>query len=665
VTLRMRLSLAFFLVVMIPLLVAVGIVARGVPSGLTNAADHRLLAARASVSALLQQTCANATLAAEVVGREAAVGATRTHGLSAAQARRAAQDAVTRNAAAYAVVADEHGKVVASAGHLPPATRPPPHNLGSCSAHRPATAPIVAIADSVAIRADGGAGLGVAAVGTPIDARWVANLAAATGTEVTLVADGHVRVSTEPSDVAQQLLSAADSARTNPASVAGRLAIAEPGPSPQSALVLTVSRPGTSSLVIVLVAVLLISILLATIIGWWLARLTTQPLDELSQAAARVASGDLRTRIDVRSNDEVGRLAMAFNAMTDALRSYVGELESSRDELRRNLARLGNTLSSTHDLGRILAVVLDTAIGSIRAGAGAAYIQPPGRDDLVLRAGTGLEDRAGASRIPVGDGVTGAVAASGEARRGTVGQDGLQLSPLEPVAAHLISVPMQGSNGVLGVLNLYDRIDGRPFDADDLEIIRTFAGQAAVAVDNVILHQEAQRMSVTDALTGLGNYRFFQANLAREVDRAARFGRGLAVLMADLDLFKLVNDIHGHQVGDAVLIEIAARLRAEVREVDVVARYGGEEFVVVLPETDEEGAGHTADRICTAVRQRPFEVAGLRLSVTASVGVAVFPKDGDNPVTLVRAADDALYSAKEAGRDQWRMATSQSSDVSR
>jgi diguanylate cyclase (GGDEF)-like protein len=430
-------------------------------------------------------------------------------------------------------------------------------------------------------------------------------------------------------------------------------------------MVVSVGRPSVGGLEALLVAVLAAALLLSALIGWLLARLITRPLAELSEAAARVAAGDLDTRIGTTSRDEVGQLAGAFNEMTDELRTYVGELERNRDELRRNLARLGDTLSSTHDLGRILTVILDTAIGSVRAAAGAAYVTQTGRDDLLLRAGRGLERRGAQSRLQLGEGVTGTVAATGEAVRGRAGDEGLTLSALEPSAAELISVPMRTSGGVLGVLNLYDRTDGRPFDAGDLETIRTFAGQAAVALDNVLLHQEAQRLSVTDALTGLGNYRFFQSTLTREIERAVRFHRPLALLMLDLDLFKEVNDVHGHQVGNAVLVEVAERVRGEVREVDTVARYGGEEFVVVLPETDREGAGHTSERICSAIRRAPFAVAGLDLAVTVSIGAAVFPADGESAITLVRSADEALYAAKAGGRDQWRMATQPAADESR
>ena len=299
-------------------------------------------------------------------------------------------------------------------------------------------------------------------------------------------------------------------------------------------------------------------------------------------------------------------------------------------------------------------------MGTTRSGAGAIYVRQETRDDLVLRAGRNLESRgvAGGARLCVGGGVTGTVAATGEAMRGLVSELPVRLAPDEPQAQQLISVPLRTSSGVLGVLNLYDREDGAPFGDTDLETIQSFAGQAAVAIDNVLLHQEAQRLSITDGLTGLGNYRFFQQTLAREVDRAVRFRRPLALLMLDLDRFKQVNDEHGHQVGDTVLVQIADRLREQVREVDFVARYGGEEFVILLPETATDGAQQLAGRVCEHIRARPMHTSAGDLSISVSVGVAVYPEHGDAPASLVRAADLALYAAKSAGRNAWRVADS-------
>ncbi|MER7007418.1 sensor domain-containing diguanylate cyclase, partial [Dactylosporangium sp. NPDC000555] len=227
---------------------------------------------------------------------------------------------------------------------------------------------------------------------------------------------------------------------------------------------------------------------------------------------------------------------------------------------------------------------------------------------------------------------------------------GLEAQPERPPAAR-------------GVLALYDRHGFDEFDDADLFTLRTFAGQAAVAVDNVRVHEEAQRLSLTDPLTGLSNYRYLRESLRREVERASRFGRALAVLVLDLDHFKDVNDTHGHAAGDAVLAEFARRLRAEIREVDFAFRQGGEEFVVLLPETDAGGAAVLAERLGAAVRRTPVlavsSTAGQpprRIPVTVSIGIAVFPHHGTTGPAVLEAADDALYAAKAGGRDTYRLA---------
>jgi diguanylate cyclase (GGDEF)-like protein len=160
---------------------------------------------------------------------------------------------------------------------------------------------------------------------------------------------------------------------------------------------------------------------------------------------------------------------------------------------------------------------------------------------------------------------------------------------------------------------------------------------------------ESERLSLTDALTGVPNRRHLEAVLADEARRAARYRRAFSVLMVDVDHFKRINDSHGHETGDRVLIEVAARIRGAVRaDLDTVARYGGEEFTVVLPETALEGALVVAEKIRVAVANTAIE----RLAVTISVGVASCPDDGADPPGLLHAADRALYEAKRAGRDR-------------
>ena len=401
------------------------------------------------------------------------------------------------------------------------------------------------------------------------------------------------------------------------------------------------------------------AIVVAVVIALLFARATTQPLAQLGDAASRIAEGDLSTVIEVRSRDEIGRLGAAFNSMTEDLRRYVGQLEASRDELQAGLARLGDTLSSTHDLDRILHVVLESAMASTRASGGMVLLLTPSRDELVLAASEGLDVPIDL-RLKVGDGVSGRAALSGDALRGRVGDGPGELRPAagEPGDMSLIAVPLKSSGTVIGVLDLYGSALPGGFDDNDLATIRTFASQATVAVDNVLLHEEARRLSITDGLTGLWNYRYFTMTVGKEIERAARFSRPLALLMLDLDHFKAVNDTFGHQRGDSVLVELAGRIRAEVRDVDTVARYGGEEIVVILPETDEAGAAQLAERICAAVSRKPFGEPGVPpVHLTISAGAAVFPTHGLAASVLLARADEALYESKHAGRNTWRLST--------
>jgi diguanylate cyclase (GGDEF)-like protein len=161
------------------------------------------------------------------------------------------------------------------------------------------------------------------------------------------------------------------------------------------------------------------------------------------------------------------------------------------------------------------------------------------------------------------------------------------------------------------------------------------------------LRQEA----ITDALTGVLTRRQLDRRVAEAVRLARRHARPLTCLMVDLDGFKAVNDQHGHQVGDEVLREVGRRLRLVARRSDVIGRYGGEEFVVLLPETDVEGAVTTAERVREAIRTPAIQARGLELSLDASVGVASFAEGGAaDRLGLYAAADAALYAAKRAGR---------------
>ncbi|MDM4722375.1 diguanylate cyclase [Micromonospora sp. WMMA1363] len=663
-TLRGRLTAAFLTVVLGPVLAGAFFVGSAVTVVDRSRSAERLAVAaaavRTSVDALCQQLRAAADAVALTDNRPAAAG-----------------QVVSRGLAAAVLVTDVTGRVVHATPDAPPAP------WRDCSVGAPAAGPLWALAAGVEVRDTTGSPLGTVIAAQPVDPAFVARLAAVTGVAVTLL-DGsdtpvRLRHTTEPDGVREAVLAAAgglDGERvvgTADGRYIRRVGPAEGQPLP---LVLSVPSDQPPGLYAALVAAVLVATLLAVAAAGRLARATTRPLVELAGAADRVARGDLTARVPVRSRDEIGRLAGAFNRMTRETGTYVTALTSSRDQLRGHLAVLGDTLASTHDLQRILRVILHSAIAATGSRAGALLLVDGG-GALVAQCTEGLTartDRPGPVRIPL-DGVVGAVAVTGEPRHGRV--ESAAAPPGEPRCSTYVAVPFvtpgEGATRpdgpapdltapatVLGVLALYDRLGDDEFDDDDVVTLRTFAGHAAVAVNNVRVHEEAQRLSLTDPLTGLWNYRYLRESIRREVERASRFGRMLSVLALDLDRFKHVNDTYGHTAGDTVLVEFARRVRGEIREVDLAFRRGGEEFVVLLPETDARGATILAERLGVAIREVPITVDGpgapALVPVTVSIGIAVYPDNGGTGHQVLDAADGALYAAKAGGRDTWRVA---------
>ncbi len=201
-----------------------------------------------------------------------------------------------------------------------------------------------------------------------------------------------------------------------------------------------------------------------------------------------------------------------------------------------------------------------------------------------------------------------------------------------------------------GFINLDSDIP-RFFDAVHAERLQAFANQSAVALENARLYRELQQLASTDELTSLFNRRRFFELGHNEVERSLRFGHPLTLMIMDADYFKQINDTYGHMVGDQVLNAVARRCRANLRNIDIVARYGGDEFVFLLLESDEAAALPAAQRILTAITETPFDTDSGPVAMTVSMGMAQVSEYAPDLTTLIKHADQALYRAKQTGRN--------------
>src|SRR5918999_2482260 len=263
----------------------------------------------------------------------------------------------------------------------------------------------------------------------------------------------------------------------------------------------------------------------------------------------------------------------------EQLHGTARDLDRSQQAFRRAISRLAETLAATHDREKILEAVSETAQLAVGAQRGIFYEYIPGRKALVARSGVGPE--AAELSLPLGTGLAGKSAAD----RASVVYPGATAPVFpEPEVATAMAVPFTSRGQFLGVVAVYGHTTGGTFGEDHIETLAALVAQAGTAVDNVSLHEEAQRLSITDGLTGLWNRRQLDLRCQEELERAVRFGRPVGVVFCDVDLFKDVNTEWQHLGGDAVLVEVANRRSAATREIDVVARYGGGGFVLPLPQ---------------------------------------------------------------------------------
>lgn len=382
------------------------------------------------------------------------------------------------------------------------------------------------------------------------------------------------------------------------------------------------------SMLIAAIAVVL-SISLLAFAGVWL----TRNLSILKDAAHKMTAGDLAQSVTVTGKDEVAELAVAFNTMATSVRQHTEKLHNSEDNYR-SLAAMAQ-----EEQGRMSSLLSAMNIGIL------------------------FEDSEG--RILY---VNPALARIWRLDQ-SVALEGQPISTLLTKSPNVLSRPDHFSRHILQITSTHEvsesfeitLADGRvlaqltyPVRDTDNHII----GRLWIFEDVTRERRTAEQLiylAERDSLTGLFNRHRFQDELGRMLATGERFDRQGALLFFDLDEFKHVNDTYGHRAGDAMLIRVAGELGILIRRNEVLARLGGDEFAVLIPEASEAEACALAERIVRSIAHLPFRIEGQNLRLTASVGIAIYPLHGRNAEEIISHADAAMYQAKDAGKNGWRV----------
>lgn len=378
-----------------------------------------------------------------------------------------------------------------------------------------------------------------------------------------------------------------------------------------------------------LIMVSMLVVVPMTVLLLWLVRQLYREWFLVTQESARASKAESALNARVRALDALVKAANSLASAPSIETQLQQVLEVARTITKARYAALGILDSEKKKLARCLTIGLDEtqacAIGAMPVEGG-----------ILSR----LVQRQGALRIE-------------DLGTHLIAPDALP--PYLPLSSFLgISLRCHGE--LFGQLYLVEKItcEGAVTAFTDLDeqILLTLSAQAAVSIENLRLLHDSKERAMRDSLTGLLNHSSIQDALIRELARSEREREPLAVLMADLDYFKRINDTHGHSVGDFVICEVARRIGEAARRYDLLARVGGEEFLIILPGCDEAMAAEIAERIRSAVSDVPIQSPAGPLTVTMSIGAAVWqPGNVSHPQRLWETADQALYRVKERGRN--------------
>jgi diguanylate cyclase (GGDEF)-like protein len=351
----------------------------------------------------------------------------------------------------------------------------------------------------------------------------------------------------------------------------------------------------------------------------------------------------------------VGRLSARLNRL---------QLEARHDHERTFSTRMVSMISDLaliNNEQELLQNILDMSAELLCANNGSMMLLDETGSQLSIAAAKGMSrPLVKTMSVAFGEGIAGRVVKNGFPMLvNDIERDNRIATPNRPrfKTKSFISLPLKTKERTIGVLNLADKADGNSFTETDLNLVQSFTNHAVLMIDRAASLERAghlEELAITDPLTGLYNRRFLETRLEEELNRSQRQQQSFCIILADLDNFKLYNDICGHVAGDKALRKASLLMRRSAREMDIVTRYGGEEFCLVLPGTTKKESVFVAERIRRTIEADSFPgETNLPLGrLTISLGIACYPEDDMTTADLIHAADLALYKAKEQGRNR-------------
>lgn len=320
----------------------------------------------------------------------------------------------------------------------------------------------------------------------------------------------------------------------------------------------------------------------------------------------------------------------------------------------QQLIKVNSLITSSLNQKEVLTMVMSEAKNILNSESCSLLLLDKTTEELVIDIALGKKGHnIQEIRIPKGQGIAGWVAQNQEDLIvNDVANDSRHFKQVDKKSSYdtknMICTPLINGDQLIGVIQVINK-NNDIFNNFDLHVLKNISIQAVTAINNAQLYEQA----ITDALTKTFTRRYLDMQLHREIENFKRHNRNFSTIMIDIDHFKMINDTHGHQAGDDILINMANIFKETVREVDIVCRYGGEEFTIICPNTDSHNAINVAERVRKNVENFKFIIPQGEIKVTISLGVAEFEQNCtlEDP-EIIKKADLALYHAKETGRNQ-------------